>query len=103
MEIEQIQELLNDAMEMAQDAELLPPHISAEDIDTIAAVLTDWIIQLQTDDEGVDLTTSRQIIASAISCAYIAGRLNDVQVNDHTNPTHRSINGNNYYIYNYFG
>lgn len=85
-------------MEMAQDADSIPPHIDPDDIEVVSAILTDWIYQLQSE-ENADLAGSRQIIVSAIACAYLAGQLTTAQVNQ----THRSENGNTYYIYNYFG
>lgn len=103
MELEQIQDLLNDAMEMAQAEDDLPPHINAEDIDAVSSILADWIIQLQQDDEKVDLVGTRQIVVSAIACAYLAGQLANTQVTDYANQTHRSESGNTYHIYNYFG
>lgn len=103
MDLEQIQELLSDAMEMAQDPDAVPPHIDAEVVNSVSEILSNWIIQLQQDDDKVDLIGSREIIVSATACAFIAGQLMSVQFNDYTNQTHRSATGNIYHIHNHFG
>lgn len=100
MELERIQDLLSDAMAMAQDAEALPPHVDANDIDTVSAILAKWIAD---SGEGDDLASTRQFIVSALSCAFLAGQLLNMQVNDYASQTHRSETGNTYHIYNYFG
>jgi hypothetical protein len=77
MELETIQELLDDAMEMAQGGEELPPGIDVESIDAVAQILSAWILKMN-DDEEVE-TTIGDLASLAVACGYIAGRLESMQ------------------------
>jgi hypothetical protein len=77
MELETIQELLDDAMEMAQGGEELPPGIDVESIDAVSQILTAWILKMN-DDEEVE-TAIGDLASLAVACGYIAGRLESMQ------------------------
>jgi hypothetical protein len=80
MELELIQEILNDAMEMAQ-GEDLPPSVDPEIAQAVVDILTRWVIDQTVDEdqseEFKNLITS--LVSSAVACAYIASKLESLQ------------------------
>jgi hypothetical protein len=79
-ELEEIQVLLEDAMEMLEDPELLPPAVSIAMKDAVQAILAGWINeQLNAESEDQLAPESLQLIAQlsemATGCAYLVGRL----------------------------
>ena len=78
-DLESIQEILEDAMEMVENPDLVPPSVSIEMKDAIQAILAGWINaqmqDLDPDDVENSAKTLVQLVEMATGCAYLVGRL----------------------------
>lgn len=80
MELEVIQALLSDAMEMAQEADAVPPGVDPDMVATVSNILATWVLEtLGANGEEQNYEEMQALITSATACAYLASKLEDMQ------------------------